>query len=52
MSTGTGGIGAEGALSGTDPQPPCSLHSCLDSVQLQENTMQVIGGRFFMFASL
>lgn len=34
MSTGTSGIGAEGALSGTDPQPPCSLHSCLDSVQL------------------
>lgn len=35
VSTGTGGIGAEGAPSGTDPQPPCNLHSCLDSVQLQ-----------------
>lgn len=34
MSTGTGGIGAEGAPSATDPQPPCNLHSCFDSVQL------------------
>lgn len=42
MSTGTGGTGAGGAPSGTDPQPPCSLHSCLDSVQLRTQTIRCV----------
>lgn len=38
-STGTDGTGAGGAPSWTGPPPPCSLHSCLDWVQLRETNL-------------
>lgn len=41
MSTGTGGTGAERVPSGINPQPPCNLHSCLDSVQLFTQKKQI-----------
>lgn len=47
MSTGTGGTEAEGVPLGTDPQPPCSLHSCLDSVQLHKQNIFRLDVEYF-----